>query len=167
MAYPHQINNLFHSFINCCRSLNNQQGRSYGTWLLLQTQLIYSIIAVMCFVCNHRTLFLCELFINFQVGCQKYDGYFFRTEYSGDPATSHLILISNFIIIDKSAEVQASFGTIFDQLLCQSKYIFLSNRLKLYLFIALKMIAGIRMHLAPEAYTVQFRCCRDTPVSLQ
>lgn len=131
------------------------------------SQLIYSITCVVCFVCNHRMLFLCEPFINLQVGCQKYDGFFFRTEYSGDPASSHLILISNFIIIDKSAKVQASFGTIFDQLLCYSKSIFLSNKLKLDLFIALKMIAGIKMHLAPEAYTAQFRCCRDTPVSLQ
>lgn len=111
-------------------------------------------------------LFLCEPFINLQVGCQKYDGFFFRTEYSGDPASSHLILISNFIIIDKSAKVQASFGAVFDQLLCYSKSIFLSNKLKLDLFIALKMIAGIRIHLVPEAYTAQFRCCRDTPVSL-
>lgn len=81
------------------------------------------------------------------------DFFFFRTRYSGNPASSHLILISNFIIIDKSAKVQASLGTIFDQILCYSKSIFLSNRLKLDLFIALKMIAVIRMHLAAEAYT--------------
>lgn len=112
----------------------------------------------MCFVCNHRTLFLCEPFINLQVSCQKYDGFFFRTKYSGDPASSHHALISNFIIIDKSAKVQASFGTIFDQLLCQSKSIFLSNRLKLYFFTTLRIIAGIIMHLAPEGYAAQFQC---------
>lgn len=126
-----------------------QHGCYYKSWLS------YSIIAVMCFAGNHRVCFLCEPFINLQVGCQKYDGFFFffRTRYSGNPASSHLILISNFIIIDKSAKVQASFGTIFDQILCYSKSIFLSNRLKLDLFIALKMIAVIRMHLAAEAYT--------------
>lgn len=69
------------------------------------------------------------------------------TQAQCDPP--HVMLISNFIIIEKSTEVQPSFRTTYGefapQLLSYNKSVFLSNRFKRDFFSALEMMIMVRM----------------------
>lgn len=72
-----------------------------------------SVTSALCFpTCNRKELFLCGPFINLQLGCQRYDTFIFFFILF---IILYVMLISNFIIIEKSAEVQPSFRTTYGE----------------------------------------------------